>query len=187
MFGTSFIDHRDHTSSIVASFLASSRRTDPVNRHIKTIARTNAIGIVGIHDVQLTHGVAVDTKGHPQFLGTKWFSDTGGGEYLFRINHYHSKSVSEFQLKIERGRADEKQIRNEGYHKEVIKLYNDIINVQIVQFLLFTLAGSEPWKIAARKILLTGINYTISSLDDVELAVSEIQLRRQKAEKNLTN
>lgn len=80
------------------------------NRHIKTICRVDRVwGFLGPHcAVYKKKFVAISTKGGDAVYGsftkeTSWNS--------IRINHYFTKSFSEFQSKRDRGKADADDIR----------------------------------------------------------------------------
>lgn len=167
MFGSSHLVSRAQHTSVIASFLMSSHADNPVNQHVKTIAKARALvdGMVRVHDVKVTYGMAVDTygQGQPEYFAISNTTGKDGFEYLLRINHYHVKSHEEFREKIRRGRATVNVSRTDDYMLRVRDNYNDEVNVDIIRFLLHMLSGEEQWKRQAASVLLSGTYGLLSS------------------------
>lgn len=75
------------------------------NRHIKTIARAHAIGRMGIHDAQLGSGRYVLPNGTPLTMSKKRGISDHIDHSVLQLHHYQVKSHTDFQQKLDRGRA----------------------------------------------------------------------------------
>lgn len=89
------------------------------NRHIKTIARPEAIERMGIHDAQLAGGRYVLPNGDPLTMSKKRGISDHIDHSVLQLHHYQVKSHEDFQQKLQRGRAgkrldDPTRIRENG-------------------------------------------------------------------------
>jgi Glycosyltransferase family 92 len=109
---------------VTRRFLQRAPDTFSVNRHVKSITRTDTLRSLGIHMAELREGVAVDTYGNeidPACAGIH--ANPGGG--LAQVNHYVVKSSEEWTAKKLRGRAGWGPTDAERFRREEVFRHHD--------------------------------------------------------------
>lgn len=90
---------------VTRTFMRCSAKEWGNNRHFKTIARTKLVSSVLIHDIQTSGGRRVTSD-----FKTLNALDVGRSDRIvysgMQINHYQSKTFSEFEARMRRGNAN---------------------------------------------------------------------------------
>ena len=128
-FGTSGLREKGN-GPVCERFTKASLPENRVNLHVKCIARTALIRDLGIHRPFLKGGVLVDEHGREM-------RNSSGFRYpvtydVLRINHYYTKSWSEWLAKVARGRASHPKKREKSSISEAD--FNDETDTSILKF-----------------------------------------------------
>lgn len=138
VFGDSHLEVAETDRLVTERFTWASKVEFPVNGHIKSFIRVNALGdLVSVHICRTT-GRPVHASGKPLHMKNWGISD----EIDFavaQVNHYYTKTYAEYEIKKQRGNAtvDEKHKRKyTWYHDEAFLGHNrnDVQDLSIAKY-----------------------------------------------------
>lgn len=125
IFGSNGIEKINNNYNVLSRF---TKRQKEINQHIKTILKLNKSVFMMVHNPNV---VIVDPNKN-KITGP---FNHKGDDKIAQLNHYFTKSKEEFELKINRGRADSPVNRtfNEFFHLDKneiddLNAYNFIYN-----------------------------------------------------------
>ena len=115
----------------VESFTKRSLKTNPINKHIKSIVQTQYVKSASTdpHHFSYTSSKYCVNENHDRIQGP--FSDNSTN--LIQINHYVNRSLEEYHEKIARGRADFEQKRPLSAFYDIDKFANEITDESILE------------------------------------------------------
>ena len=113
-------------NSLIKSFKMRNKGT---NEHVKVIVKGNS-GEMMMYPHN-THGSAMDTNGN-YFNGP---FNHGGPMDVAYINHYHSKTKEDWDLRCARGRADDNSTQSTEIWNNEININNEVEDLSAYNFL----------------------------------------------------
>ena len=112
-FGSNNLDKVSDDYKVITRF---TKRGSKLNHHIKTILKLNKTFIMDVHN---PHGISIVDTEKREIRGP---SNRKGTDGIAQLNHYFTKTYTEFLKKVERGRADTK------IKREIFEFKNNDLN-----------------------------------------------------------